>query len=351
MSRTPPRPGRPKHDTSYKMIFAHRRSVADLLRGFAGDIAMHLDFATLERLPASFVSEHLDQHHADMLWKIRTRNDQWLYLLILLEFQSTIDRRMARRMLNYTMQILDGLGDDELGPGGTYPPVLPVVIYNGERRWNAPTDLRDHFPQVPEALLGYLPRHRYLLIDLRAPDASLLVEENIVSLMAILERAKTLGQLEEVGAAMADWLVRVGDAELLDSVEAWITQVLTKRTGPSGTASELQIRKKEEGTMSSLAERVKRWGDELNQEWLTKGLERGIEQGIERERALVRGLAARRFGPVVAQRLTPLLEQLSDADRIAAVATGVIECETGDEFIARAKEVQRIPSGRRVTST
>jgi hypothetical protein len=41
--------------------------------------------------------------------------------------------------------------------------------------------------------------------------------------------------------------------------------------------------------MSTLAERVKRWGDELNQEWLAKGL----EQGLEPERGLVRGLAAR----------------------------------------------------------
>ena len=265
MPRTPSQPGRARHDASYKMIFAHRRSVADLLRGFAGDIASHLDFDTLERLPASFVTEHLDQHHADMLWKIRTRDGTWLYLLVLLEFQSTIDRWMARRMLNYTMRILDGLGEDELGPGGMYPPVLPVVIYNGERRWNAPADLRDQFAPVPDAVLGYLPRHRYLLIDLRALDTSLLVEENMVSLMAILERARTLGQLEEVGAAMADWLVRVGDAGLLDSVEAWVTQVLAKRTGPSGRASELQIRKKEEGTMSTLAERVKKWGAELNQ--------------------------------------------------------------------------------------
>lgn len=53
---------------------------------------------------------------------------------ILLEFQSTIDRRMARRMLDYTLRILDGLGDHELGPGGTYPPVIPVVQTAGQRR-------------------------------------------------------------------------------------------------------------------------------------------------------------------------------------------------------------------------
>ena len=90
--------------------------------------------------------------------------------------------------------------------------------------------------------------------------------------------------------------------------------------------------------MSTLAERVKKWGDELNQQWLEKGLERGIERGIERERALVRRLAARRFGPGVAASLGPILDQLSDPDRIAAIADGVLECKTADEFLARAKE-------------
>ena len=59
---------RPRHDASYKSFFAQRRTVADTLRGVARDVASGLDFSTLERLPASFVTEHLGQRHADMLW-------------------------------------------------------------------------------------------------------------------------------------------------------------------------------------------------------------------------------------------------------------------------------------------
>ena len=358
MPTTPEPTNRPKHDASYKRIFSHRRTVADLLRGFVGDLAHHLDFATLERLPASFVTERLGQRHADMLWKISTSDGRRLYLLILLEFQSTIDRRMALRMLDYTLRILDGLGEKELGSGGAYPPVLPVLVYNGKRPWNAPTDLFDLFTPVPDAILGYLPRHRYLLIDLRAQDPSRLAPENVVSLMAMLERSRSQGMLEELGAALADWLRRVGEADLLGSFEAWITQVLAKRVGPAGTVSELRIRNKEEETMSTLAERVKEWGDELNRQWLEKGiqqgLERGIEQGIEkgfrrgvkrgrreeveRQRALVRRLALSRFGPNIVESLGSLLDELSDPDRIAVIAAGVLECETADEFLAWARE-------------
>ena len=70
---------RPRHDASYKSFFAQRRTVADTLRGVARDVASGLDFSTLERLPASFVTEHLGQRHADMLWRIQTAAGGWLY--------------------------------------------------------------------------------------------------------------------------------------------------------------------------------------------------------------------------------------------------------------------------------
>ena len=331
MARTRNRPRKRKHDASYKKIFAHRRTIGDLLRGFADRLAGHLDFSTLERLPASFVTEHLGQRHADMLWKIQTADGSWLYLLVLLEFQSTIDHDMALRMLDYTVRVLQGLGSDDRGPGGKYPPLLPVVIYNGEGRWTAVTDARELFAPMPDELLGYRPRHQYLLLDLRALDPTVLPPENVVSLIAMLEQARSQGQLEKLGASLADWLLRVGETRLLDSFVAWITQVLA-RTDAAGRTLELQTRSEEEGTMSTLAERVREWGDELNQQWLEKGIEKG-------ERQMVYRLAAHRFGPGIAEQLSPLLDELSDQGRIAAVATMVLECESGEEFIAQAREV------------
>ena len=163
-------PARPKHDASYKSFFAQRRTVADTLRASASDIAAHLDFATLERMPASFVTRALDQCHADMLWRVQTTGGRWLYVLILLEFQSTVDRRMALRMMEYTAAIWKRLDPDDLGPGGEYPFVLPVVVYNGGRPWTAPTDIGSLLAPVPTELLGYRPRLRYLLVEIQTKD-------------------------------------------------------------------------------------------------------------------------------------------------------------------------------------
>lgn len=351
----PTQPVRPKHDAAYKSLFGQRRTVEDTLRvlhlatgtGDAGkargrelddDLGRRLDFAALERMPASFVTEHLGRRHADMLWRIRTVDEAWLHLLVLFEFQSTVDRRMALRMMNYAGGIWTGLGSDHLGPGRVFPLVLSVVVYSGRRRWTAPRDVRDLLAPAPRELLGPRPRHGYLLIDLQRIDPASLPEENVLSMIAALERARSPKRLAELALSLREWTERVGAQELLDIFREWISQVLVMRHGPGGGELELRIRKQEDARMSMLIERARQWGEELNQEWLEKGLERGRREGrLEGERELVRLLVARRFGRGAAEDFVPLLASISDSDRLTAIAAEVFTCETAAELAEWAR--------------
>ena len=327
MPRNPRQPPRPKHDASYKSLFASARTVADTLRCALQELATRLDFSTLERLPASFVTEHLGQRHADMLWRIRIAEGEWLYVLVLLEFQSTVDPRMALRMMDYTVRVLQGLAKSALGPRGEFPFVLPIVVYNGDRRWNAATDIRHLFPSAPERLVGYVPRHRYLLIELQTLDASVLSPGNVLSMIASFEQARSRERLEELVISLTNWLTRAGEPSLLDSFDAWIALVLKGKIDEAEGTVE-PIGKQEEQTEMTLIDRVRKWREE------------DVERGrIEGERELVRRLISRRFGPATAERLVPVLDPLSDPDRISAVADAVLECEAAEEFIARAREV------------
>jgi hypothetical protein len=60
----------------------------------------------------------------------------------------------------------DLIRNRHLGQRRRLPPVLPIVLYNGRRRWTAPTDLGDLIEPGPVELAGYQPRFRYLLIRL-----------------------------------------------------------------------------------------------------------------------------------------------------------------------------------------
>ncbi|MXX35786.1 MAG: Rpn family recombination-promoting nuclease/putative transposase [Gemmatimonadetes bacterium] len=325
----------PKHDASYKSFFARRRTVVDTLRAFASDIAAHLDFATLERMPASFVTRALDQRHADMLWRVQTTGGRWLYILILLEFQSTVDRRMALRMMEYTAAIWKRLEADDLGPGGEYPFLLPVVIYNGEHRWTATTDVGDLLAPAPDELLGYLPRHRYLLIEIQAEDPAALPPDNVLSMIARFEQAPTAAALEELVRSLPDWLTRIRLPEFEEPFMAWVTRVLTQRHGDGGRDLQRKLRIEEETRMTTLIERARQWGKERDEEWLEKGIERGRTEG---ERELARRLARDRFGPGAAQELSRVLDESPGAAEVPGIVKLIFECETAEEFLRRVRE-------------
>ena len=99
--------------------------------------------------------------------------------------------------------------------------------------------------------------------------------------------------------------------------------------------------------MATLLEaRARQWEAQWLQEGIAQGIAQGIEQGIERgraegrteERALLCRQAARKFGAGTGERLTGLLDGLTDPERLAEVGEWIIECETGTELLGRVKQ-------------
>ena len=80
-------------------------------------------------------------------------------------------------------------------------------------------------------------------------------------------------------------------------------------------------------------ERAKELRDQVHRD----GVRQGLEQGRIRERALVRRFATRKFGAEAAERLTRILEDMGDADRIDEVVDAMIDCDSGAELFARVR--------------
>ena len=78
-----------------------------------------------------------------------------------------------------------------------------------------------------------------------------------------------------------------------------------------------------------------KWAIRWYEDGVDEGRAEGIERGIRQQRHLVRRMVARRFGADTADRVAPRLDELSDPERISAVADAVLDCETAEEFIAR----------------
>ena len=63
------------------------------------------------------------------MWRVRFNDDRWLYVVLLLEFQSAVDRSMAVRMLTYTALLYQKLiAEGVLREHSVLPPVLPDAL-------------------------------------------------------------------------------------------------------------------------------------------------------------------------------------------------------------------------------
>jgi hypothetical protein len=156
-----------RHDAAYKRLFSHPELVADLLRVCVTESwAEDLDYSTLERIETSSVDPKLDQRHSDLIWRLKWRGENWLYVYLLLEFQSQPERWMPLRMLEYVVGCYRQLlRSGVLKAPDLLPPVLPIVLYRGSRRWTTPTSLAGLRPKLPPALEQFQPQLKMLLID------------------------------------------------------------------------------------------------------------------------------------------------------------------------------------------
>ncbi|MDQ1813009.1 Rpn family recombination-promoting nuclease/putative transposase [Massilia sp. CCM 9210] len=175
------------HDLGYRSLFAHPELVRELITDFTSfKLLDEVALSAFERVNPAYVSERLSARQDDIVWRVRI-GDEFLYVYILLECQSGVDRWMALRMQTYIgLLYQDLVKRHELSPGLLLPPVLPLVFYNGFPHWSASMDLAGLLMHAPAELAALQPTQRYVLIDQQRLDRTAL--EANASLLALLFR-------------------------------------------------------------------------------------------------------------------------------------------------------------------
>ena len=295
--RKKPDPNRFKHDQSYKRLFSHPKMVEDLLQGFVHeDWIAQVDFTTLEVFKDSFVSNNLIERHDDIIWRVRW-GESWLYVYLLLEFQSSVDNFMAVRIMVYIGLLYQYLVDtQEMTAEDKLPPVLPIVIYNGSTRWNAAQDVSELVTEVPNDLDKYRPHLRYFLIDEgKCGESQTLPLQNLVTAIIRLENTRTQKNEQEVAKAIAelvklleDWLKDSELVQLRRDIVTWLLRVLLPKNVPNVQIPEV-VNFQEMDTMLY----------ETMQNWYQTAEERGEKRGEKRgEAKMLLHLLTDKFGMV-----------------------------------------------------
>jgi len=320
------------HDHSYKLLFSHASLVRDLLQGFVLEPwVADLDFSTLENTARSFTSDDLRKREDDAIWRVRCR-ESWIYIYILIEFQSTVDRFMAVRLMNYiSLLYQDLIRSKQLLANGQLPAVLPLVLYNGNRPWSSSLSLQSLIQEVPGGLSRYRPTLTYLLLDESRHPLGGVAPGNLVDLIFRLEQSKTPADVRKVVQELIGWLKAPEQTSLRRSFAVWIRRVLLPARLP-GQAMPPVNDLLEVDTM--LAERVKEW----TREWEQKGIEKGERMGEQKGSAtMLVHLLRMKFGELDEQTLSSV--NSADAAQLLVWSERVLGATNLEQVFAVNQEV------------
>jgi predicted transposase YdaD len=153
------------HDMMVRAVLSDLAEATSFLqRHLPQEVSQALSWSTLKLLEGSFVDEHLRESEADVLYEVQHVSGEasvWVY--ILLEHQSTPDRWMRFRLLKYCCRIWD-LSFREYPDQRELPAIVPLVFYQGERRWSYSSEFADLFAESVRDWPG-VPRFSHGLID------------------------------------------------------------------------------------------------------------------------------------------------------------------------------------------
>ncbi len=310
--------------------------VEHLLRGFAPELAEHLEFASLRQLSANWTTP-AEQRQGDDTWRVWYADACGRSVVVLVEFQSTVDRGMAARVASYKSMAYDRLRrQGEIDPDGRQR-MLAVVIHAGPDRWTASgaavgvlvSDAGEPLQQWDE----------YLCLDARRLPVEHLPDGNPTATVLAMEAARSVSEALDLLRSMATWLPEVMGTErawkLMDAVAEWLLSTLPRRF-PDAPSRKAMLRNwtgsnEEKRHMTTLPQRIAEWGDERQQ----AGWEEGRQAGREEARALLCRQATHKFDAATGQELDRRLRAVSNPERLSEVGAWIIECPTSTELLAR----------------
>ena len=83
-----------------------------------------------------------------------------------------------------------------------------------------------------------------------------------------------------------------------------------------------------------LAETLQEWDEQKINEGRREGVLAGMQAG---RREVLCSLAGQRFGTATGDELAAVLAGVEDASELARIGTLIIDCESGSDFLARAR--------------
>ena len=326
------------NDSLHKFTYRVREFFADLMRLVAPALAVELDFDRAEELPTVYVERArggFRQRLGDLAWCVPWRGDRAGHLIVVIEFQATVNRQMAGRMREYSdMARQRQPTDDDAGA------LLPIVLYNGSDRWTAAgaaAELPVHWSAAARLALAPFQGWDYVLYSLeRLRSSGGLARLPVRNRAAATLRLQGVPTPEELLARLRrEWVRFSGPAEAATRrvLHAWASALLADMGAEPGLPTLAELEGLNGGTEMTTVSQA------LLGKWVQDVRAEAMEQERARGLARLRRQAAIKFGARTSEQLRDLLATRLPAEQMARLedraSEWMMECEHGAELLAR----------------
>ena len=152
------------HDRFFKNVLGQKEAAVDFFMNYLpADILKYLDLKTVAITKDSFIEKELKQLYSDILYQVYFEDIKG-YIYLLFEHQSSVDKWISYRLLNYIVKIW-GLEIKQKAELELLPPIIPLVLYHGKNKWNIGKKLSDveAVPIVVKSLVFMTEREKVFL--------------------------------------------------------------------------------------------------------------------------------------------------------------------------------------------
>ena len=278
------------HDRFFRDSFSRPNIVRNYLEEYLpSELLTLLDLDTLETQEGSFIDEAMREHQTDLLYRVQMSDGEETYLYFLFEHKSYPDHLVILQLLRYMLRFWE----QQVKEGKKLTPILPLVIYHGEKVWRTPTSFHSLF-DVSAAIRPFLPNFEYHLNDFsHLSDETIRGEIWLRVSLSVLRAIFNPHLRQELGPLMNlifELKEKRTGLEYIRTILYYLSRATERVSREELQTALLQQGAKGERAMATIAQ-------EFIQQGIEQGLEQGIEQGIEQS---ILRILFRRFGTVPA---------------------------------------------------
>lgn len=195
------------HDSSSKLIFGNAELCSQFLRNYM-DIPMlkNVKADDIEDVTERYIPMFTEERESDTVKRIKISENNTLYFISLIEHKTKTDYNVSMQLLRYMVYIWEDYEREmekqhkgiSRTKGFKYPPILPIVYYEGTGRWTAVRNIRDRI-LFHEAFEPFTPNFFYKLVQLNSYSIGQLVEKNDeLSLLMLINRLQSSAEFREL---------------------------------------------------------------------------------------------------------------------------------------------------------